>query len=296
MAIFVTKNSGKWRETRDALQGNILALRPDLQTELERLIVPREGPLSGELSASDMSWNIVSMSSGIHRYLGMARFALKWLGPTGDTVVVEIKRNERNITVECSCYKVQWHWLPPAIRDAAKDHIIADTAEDIVPRHRVRLDSESDIESVATGIRESFLQRHKLSAKSTTAGDEAGQKTTARDEAGRLIESGRVFTLKVDKQDLAKTEAVVKAQWLLACMASFSGAAEAWDQLVTKRPPYRGKRPLVYLARTSRRLLQAPEADHEDESEARAEYGPRGDKTTLKARALGKEATPHEVI
>lgn len=226
------------------------------------------------------------MSPSIHRYLGMARFALKWLGPTGDMVLVEINRNNRKIAVECACYKVQWHWLPPAIRDAVKDHIIADTAEDIVPRHRVRLDSESDIESVTTGIRESFLQRHKLSAKSTTA----------RDEAGRLIESGRVFTLKVDKQDLAKTEAVVKAQWLLACMASFSGAAEAWDQLVTKRPPYRGKRPLVYLARTSQRLLQAPEADHEDESEARAEYGPRGDKTTLKARALGKEATPHEVI
>jgi hypothetical protein len=92
------------------------------------------------------------------------------------------------------------------------------------------------------------------------------------------IENGRIFTLKVKEQDLEKTEAMFRAAWLVACMASFSGASEAWDQLDRKLPsrslrylylkwmPKLQPRPCHFLANTD-----SGESDDESDGESDSE-------------------------
>jgi hypothetical protein len=167
---------------------------------------------------------MVSMAPGTHRYLGNAYFALKWLGATGETA--RVQRDGKRTAVEHAFYQVQWFWMPASIHDSIQSHIRPD-GENVQPRRRVKLDSDAAIESLASRIEQSFARGHK---------EFSNKRGTVRDEVGRLIESGRVFTLKVDKRDLHKTEAVIKASWLASRMAAFSGAAEVWDQLDSQPP------------------------------------------------------------
>lgn len=80
-----------------------------------------------------------------------------------------------------------------SIYDSIRNHVLSDR-EKLEPRRRVKLDSEADIESLASRIEQSFAHYKQFSTK----------QATIRDDAGRLIESGRVFSLKVDKMILLR--------------------------------------------------------------------------------------------
>lgn len=231
--------------------------------------MPGNGSLEERLAASDAPWNIITIAPGVHQLLENAFSALKWLGLTGEIVVITQEREEV-MTIEYAYCRVQWFWLSPTIHDEVKNHIIPHQ-ERLIPRRCVRLDSEEDIESLASVIEDSLLQPHKRFSPRTTKKGKGKEKVTGRDELGRLIETGRVFQLKVDKRDLEKTKTVVEAQWLLSRKAAFSGAADVWDQLNRQSPPTNSLRPARY--QTMPRLRSpspsslATEDDYEDEDE-----------------------------
>lgn len=222
-----TNNVENWRETRDILNDHLIALGPGLRDQLRELVVPIGGPLGYELSVSDKTWNILPVVPRIREWLGTGRAGLKWLGPTGETTVTTGKEDNTACT-EYAHYRVQWFWLPPSVHDEIQDHILHGK-EVLAPRSLVRLSSEDDIELLASRLEKLFSARPETF--SATA-------VTARDRAGSLIPNGRIFTLQVNKQDLEKTEVMFKAAWVVACMASFSGASEIYDQLDRNRPPW----------------------------------------------------------
>ncbi|MBE3041259.1 hypothetical protein IMZ48_01465, partial [Candidatus Bathyarchaeota archaeon] len=78
----------------------------------------------------------------------------------------------------------------------------------------------------------------------------------ARDENGRLIESGRLLTLKVEAKDLDKAKTVIDAQWLALRMAAVSGAAEVADELDKQPPPALLVEPLSGMSPISRQMWE----------------------------------------
>lgn len=206
---------------------HLIALGPGLKDQLRELIVPVGGPLGYELSVSDKTWNILPVAPRIREWLGTGRAGLKWLGSTGQTTVTAQEQDETECT-EYAHYRVQWFWLLPSVHDGIQDHVLH-SEEALAPRSLVRLSSEEDIEFLASRLEQLFSARPEIfSATVVTAGDQAGSP----------IPNGRIFTLKVNKQDLEKTEVMFKTAWAVACMASFSGASEVWDQLDRNRPPW----------------------------------------------------------
>lgn len=282
-----TKNPKKWRVTRKVLRDNLLALNPNFQEQLMKFIVPKAGSLEDRLAASDAPWNMVTMSPGMHRALDSALFALKWLGATGETIKVTRKRGARIITIVYAYYRVQWFWLPPSIHDAIQSHI-APNKEKLEPRHCVRLDSEEDIESLASILESSLQPQKQFSPRASAKGKE---KVTARDEFGRSIETGRVFQLKVDQDDLEKTKAVIEAQWLLSRMAAFSGASEVWDQLDSESPSSYGLQAARYQTMPT---LQSPSRTSlSTEDEVESEHDVPDEEVKSDDKAEGKNEAEH---
>lgn len=87
----------------------------------------------------------------------------------------------------------------------------------ITPKQLVRFGTPQDLYSLATLLENAFNEPHpRYSTK----------EAVLRDQHGRVIETGRIFSLKVDKRDLDKMKAAIDAQWLAIRMAAFSGAGE----------------------------------------------------------------------
>src|SRR5690554_2550414 len=83
------------------------------------------------------------------------------------------------------------------------------------------------IQSIKQSLADSFCRLPSFSTKGATV----------RDQDGRLVESGRFFTLRVETRDLEKTRALIEAQWLAVRMAALSAAAEVADDLSYRSPP-----------------------------------------------------------
>ena len=167
------------------------------------------------------------MDPYLHVLWVKAFFGLKWHGVEG----TEHATDEQGKDIEYTLFTVQWYWLPDQIPESLESFLetpAGATVQRLIrPRQLVRLGSDDELGSLACSLRDSFAH---APARHSTMG------ATARDQQGRLIESGRVFTLKVETGDLDKIKTVIDYQWLAVRMASMSGAAQVADDL-EKEPP-----------------------------------------------------------
>jgi hypothetical protein len=183
----------------------------------------------GELASSDRAWNMIPMRRDIHHHWGKAYFGLKWVGE-------QTPRDEAGLTN----VKVQWHWLPSRL----VDKLPPDNLSKCLPvpkgqkpndaKRLVNLDDED-----ATGlIRQAMVRTiQEPNAVSRLATNVSTSTATVRDQSGHLVQSGRIFTLKVEADDLHKTQTVIEAQWLALQIAALSGAGEVADDLDINPPP-----------------------------------------------------------
>lgn len=121
------------------------------------------------------------------------------------------------------------HWLPDRIPDNLQEYLVRpkEKRKTLVPRMELDLHIDEVAEAVKNSLRESFRQPNLISTKGATP----------RDENGRLVESGRVLTLKVETKDLDKVRTVIEAQWLAIRMAALSGAGRAPHKR-KRKPPF----------------------------------------------------------
>lgn len=186
-------------------------------------------PADGELASSDRAWNMIPMRRDIHHHWGKAYFGLKWVGE-------QTPRDEAGLTT----VKVQWHWLPSRLvdnlppADLPRCLPVPEGQKPNDAKRLVNLDDED-----ATGqIRQAMVRTiQEPNAVSRLATNVSASTATVRDPSGHLVQSGRIFTLKVQADDLDKTKTVIEAQWLALQMAALSGADEVADDLDINPPP-----------------------------------------------------------
>jgi hypothetical protein len=200
--------------TKEVLSRCALLLNPALLTKLNDLLIGQDKLLG----LSDLPWNMLTMSRNKHAYWGKALYGLQW----HDVVEHEFDLDEDGKEIEYTVFRVQWHWLPKKIADSIQSKLSPHPHKPLPPRRLVRLETAEDITSVANAINESISSPQSLCSP---------KKATLRDCDGRLIETGRLFTLRVAREDEEKMKTVIDAQWLAIRMAAFSGAAEVADEL-----------------------------------------------------------------
>lgn len=189
-----------------------------METSVERqLHTLLADPGSGWLGQSDRPWNMVTVSPDIQAHWENAHFGLKWHDSIGHEKVVEDGEE-----TEYTIFRVQWHWLPANIADSLGSRLITRQDEPLAPKRLVQLDTPEDITAIVNAINEATTSSQHLSST---------EKPVLKDHEAHAIETGRLFTLKVDRRDEDKMKAVIDAQWLALQMAAFSGAADVVDKL-----------------------------------------------------------------
>ncbi|KAF3354089.1 hypothetical protein VDGD_06398 [Verticillium dahliae] len=148
-----------------------------------------------------------------------------------------------NDASEWSSYSVELHWLPRRIVEALSKHT-TDSGSDLC-YNKIKIDSDEEAELLRATLSDIFANKY-LTDKDTTDEDIKGKGPADVDEAppqalmwdssGRPVESGHVFTLRAATADMAKTEAMIRTQWMMLKIAALSGAAEAVDRL-NRKPP-----------------------------------------------------------
>lgn len=161
-----------------------------------------------------------------HRWWRYAYFGLKYDGESG---FVDRLNEKGELEMRYKTFTVEWYWLPEKTADAfTKNLTYATGAPKKDHRRLVRLETAEHLQSVSEGLQKSLVVN--LASHSTKG-------AKPRDENGRLIESGRNFTLRVDPIDFGNMKCCLQYAWLATRMASLSGAAEAPDDLDTTSPP-----------------------------------------------------------
>ena len=204
-----------------------------MRKRLRDIIAPRHG----ELAASDKAFNLICLRQDLHEYWGKAHFGLKWIGNVSEPDQSGYKT-----------FEVQWHWMPSRLVDRLSSRApdgnntpgLIDEVKVNVPdmRRKVDLDTEEGRNAISRALIGAF-EEPNLDSRQPPPGSIGSPKVTVRDEDGHLIQSGRVFRLKVRAQDVEKTETLIKAQWLALKIAAIAGAGENADDLNWEIPPPR---------------------------------------------------------
>ncbi|KAF3347526.1 hypothetical protein VD0002_g8788 [Verticillium dahliae] len=148
-----------------------------------------------------------------------------------------------NDASEWSSYSVELHWLPRRIVEALSKHT-TDSGSDLC-YNKIKIDSDEEAESLRATLSDIFANKYStdkdttdedIKGKGPADVDEAPPQALMWDSSGRPVESGHVFTLRAATADMAKTEAMIRTQWLMLKIAALSGAAEAVDRL-NRKPP-----------------------------------------------------------
>ncbi|KAG7119613.1 hypothetical protein HYQ45_014932 [Verticillium longisporum] len=148
-----------------------------------------------------------------------------------------------NDTSEWSSYSVELHWLPRRVVEELNKHT-TDSGSDLC-YNKIKIDSDEETELLRATLSDVFANKYltdkdttdeDLKGKGPADVDEAPPKALMWDSSGRPVESGHVFTLRAATADMAKTEAMIRTQWLMLKIAALSGAAEAVDNL-DREPP-----------------------------------------------------------
>jgi hypothetical protein len=238
----INEDKAKVKRTKMMLSRHLLLMNPVKRAQLEVLFTGS----GDELGTSDKTWNMITMNGVAHDYWRRAYFALKWHSEVG-TKMLRVGGE----MVEHTIFRVQWHWLPLNVLNALSSQP-KDKRDDQVPaRHLIDLDTPDSINSIAGTI---------SAAIDNPPIQHSTEKATLRDSDGRLIETGRLFTLQVATKDRDKMKAVIDAQFLAILMASFSGAGESVDDLNPVVPP-------EYFPQLSDVVLQQLEASVSDDGE-----------------------------
>lgn len=176
------------------------------------------------LANSDEPFNMLTMNPQASRYWGKAYFGLEWHDVGETRTVVDPKTGKET---KYTSFRVKWHWLAAKMPDSFASHLTSQTETTLKPRRLVRLETKKDVKSIEGSLAKVIRQPHHLfSAKNARL----------RDEHGRLIETGRIFTLRVESKDLEKTKGMIQAQWIAVRMAAFSEAGEVAYKLDRECP------------------------------------------------------------
>ncbi|KAM0326192.1 hypothetical protein ACHAQA_006789 [Verticillium albo-atrum] len=205
-------------------------------------------PGSGELAASDKAYNMITMSTMLHRYWGQCYFALRYMGnetpikDSGPELPPQVRstRSSPQATAGSSTqtpmtkyteYDVQFVWMPKNIPDALGP--LARAGSGPVYHRTFDLDSKN-ADQMTSSLRQALGNPRTEERRDRTEGR---QKKAVRDIHGRALESGHIITLKVATKDLPKVKALIEAQFVITKMGAFSGAGEAPEELNTEPPP-----------------------------------------------------------
>ena len=227
------------------LQEILLSQRFLLSSELKSKLAQLVAPDNGELAASDRAWNMICFETQLHRWWGKAYFGLKWIGDVKDD------------GDEYVSYKVEWQWLPRKIHDKlARGFLSRLKGDNCEARSVVDIDTEESLQAVKRailGCMHGAVEAPKPGAR-------------VRDQSGRRVESGRVLSLRVQKEDLDKTKTIIEVQWKLLQVAALSGAGEAPEELdPTHQPPPNLLRVPLMLPREDTEAEEEPVEEEEEE-------------------------------
>lgn len=186
----------------------LLQLRVGMSMSLDYSLRGLFGEDSDELAPTDRAFNMITMCPQAHRYWSKAYFGLEWKG-----VVAEEPETYDTYTR----FTVQWHWLPAHLPESFISQVSYQDTKKVDARRLVRLDSDTVVNSIVTALREATAEPYRLFTS---------KPASVRDGHGRQIESGRIFTLKVETKDLQNIKALIESAWLATRMAAFAGAAE----------------------------------------------------------------------
>jgi len=160
---------------------------------------------------------MIALSPELHRYWSKAYFGLKWIGadslPSGDN--------------NMATFKVEWRWLPRDVVSALERKLgkLKRTSHKSIPE--IDLESEEIVNLVCDALREGWTLPNSVFPELARA---------KYAPSSRPVETGHVISLRVKRDDLDKTETLIKAQWLAVQMAALSGAGEIVDELVREPP------------------------------------------------------------
>lgn len=208
------------RNLRSCLIRSALTLNPVMRRKLEWLFGYTDEP-----GSSDKAWNMASVNVTGCDYWEKAYFGLQWVGVRGEESGTDpITEEEVTYTI----FNVMFHWLSPKIRDAIKSHLRYPMEVGLTPKQLVRLETSQDLHSLTELLGDAFNEPHP---QYSTKG------VVLQDQHGRQIETGRIFSMKVDRRDLDNMKTLIDAQWLAIQMAAFSGAGEVAYDLDRGCPP-----------------------------------------------------------
>ena len=222
--------SEKHRNTRDILTDNVLMLSGSVRRKLADILAPR----TGELATSDKAFNMLCMRPDIHVYWGKAYFGLEWLGTKG-------KPDELGY----QSYVVRWNWTPSQLLDKLDPSgagIVADASKRLpFAKRHVDLDTDEGSEALTKALIRAFEEPNLVDRPAPVEDIRGGEHLTLRaaihSPTIHPIQTGQEFELKVLAEDLETTEFLIKTQWTAMRIAALTGAAEAVDHLLQKRPP-----------------------------------------------------------
>lgn len=195
-------------------------------------------PGHGEVASSDKAFNMICMRRDIYSLWRKAHIALKWVGEDNQI-------DEKGFKT----FIVRWDWMPDrlvdrlnsqvAVEDGCNPPGLVGNANVPAMRREVDLDTEEGQNAICQAL-VSLFETPNLDSRASLQDPGSSilvPKATVRDENGRLIETGRLFKLKVQAEDIQKTKILIDAQWLVMRMAAISGAGEAPDDLQWEMPP-----------------------------------------------------------
>lgn len=192
----------------------------DLRDQLGEILAPE----SGEVGSTDVECNLISLRHDVHQMWNDALFGLKYVGN-------EAPAEEDGY----STFQAQWLWMCDRIHAKLDSQYLSRPKGqrwDPNAKHcgfKLTVDLESS--ETMDALHRALVDTIKYLSNTSCRG------ATVRDDEGRLIQSGRIFQLKVKTRDLEKTKVLLNTQLLALKMASLSGAAEDADYLDRQPPP-----------------------------------------------------------
>jgi hypothetical protein len=169
-------------------------------------------PMHNELGSSDKSWNMVALTTQVHRYWSKAYFGFKLVEEASEPEPPSKDVEDDEFTT----IQVEWHWLPNSIPEALEKSLGSIFSAKGHAAREVNFEAET-LESMASSIYDALTRKGTVTAKHS--------------DSGRPIESGHVGNLKAKREDVLKTKTVIQLQWIAMQMAAFSGAGETADEL-----------------------------------------------------------------
>ncbi|CAG9939599.1 unnamed protein product [Clonostachys rosea f. rosea IK726] len=183
------------------------------------------------LAASDRLYNLLTLSTQVHRYWGNCYFAFKWVG------VLNPDPNAEKQTVQ-----LEFRWMPRGIALALGDEGLGKAR----PQHARKGDAFRPVKTdTMTPERMHEIIRDCMNSSSLTSTVQpqyqqpTGVYPTLVDHESHLpIKSGQIICVNgVDTEDVPKMKLAIDLQYVAIRLGGMSGAADAIESLDPRVPP-----------------------------------------------------------